>query len=568
MSNWEIKQGDWIDVLRTLPDESVQCCTTSPPYWGLRDYGVEGQLGLERTPEEYVAKMVEGFREIRRVLRNDGVLWLNLGDSYSSGGRATQVAPTLRSAGKDACGGKQEYLNNFAVRPGTPDNCKAKDLIGIPWAVAAAMRDPYYSGKIKRERDRVWMAAIIDAEGSICGFNYQRPDHTETHRSIRTGIHITITNSSMLMLDEAQRIWRTSRSEHNRHGRGHLGKLDTFRWIPHGIENKMLLIRELYPYLIVKQRQAMVAYTLLSFMTDAKRLGKTPERFDVWEKRKRLTEILSSLNQQRSVDLPDWLIEPPSVTEPGWYLRQDIIWSKPNPMPESVRDRCTKSHEYIFLMSKSERYYYDQAAIAESSVTAWEIDQAKRQQRVDATGGAITGGTGDVLSHGTTRNKRSVWTVTTQGYSEAHFATFPTKLVEPCILAGSSEHGCCSKCGAPWERVIEIERSNQSGSGKSGNVPEGKLSGGTQVREDHDIRLGPTVSTQTIGWEPSCECKAEITPCTILDPFNGSGTTGLVATRLNRNYVGIELNPEYVTMAKNRIVNDAPLFNSFSAVGD
>ncbi len=371
---WTIKLGDWIDVLRTMPDESAQCCVTSPPYWGLRDYGVPGQLGLERTPDEYVAKIVAGFREVRRVLRNDGTLWLNLGDSYAND---TKWGGT--TGGKHAAGLHGEPIGRAKRNTGL----KAKDLVGIPWMVAFALRSD------------------------------------------------------------------------------------------------------------------------------------------------------------------------------GWYLRQDIIWAKPNPMPESVTDRCTKSHEYIFLLSKSQKYYFDQESILEpvSANTHARLSQDVQNQigseRVPGkTNGNMkavgrnswkgsefhTGKTGEhqlgraqkdrkqlpetqsnlaeyrdsqrkLAAAGSgiknnssfdaamaimpeERNKRSVWTVTTQGYSEAHFATFPPKLIEPCILAGCPEGG------------------------------------------------------------------------TVLDPFSGAGTTGLVATRFNRNFIGIELNPEYIAMASRRIEQDRPLFNT------
>ena len=335
MSSYSIINADVLDGLAQLDDGSVQTCVTSPPYWGLRDYGtgeweggdaecdhkqgrngsgradgivddraqrnrdgvaaltsgvcakcgarrVDRQLGLERTPGEYVERMVGVFREVRRVLKDDGTLWLNLGDSYASFRDSMCVPQTIS--------GEQRSMPTFgASNRGAAafasSAIKHKDIVGIPWRVAFALQ----------------------AE--------------------------------------------------------------------------------------------------------------------------------------------------------GWYLRQDIIWHKPNPMPESVRDRCTKAHEYIFLLSKQARYYYDNKAIEEKSM-------------------------------GDTRNKRSVWTVATQPFSEAHFATFPPKLIEPCILAG---------------------------------CPAGGL---------------------------------------VLDPFCGSGTTGMVALRHRRQFVGIELNAEYVDMAHRRIQGDMPLLNA------
>lgn len=334
---WEIRQGDALERLREMPDESVQCCVTSPPYWGLRDYGVDGQLGLEETPEEYVEKLVAIFAEIRRVLRDDGTLWLNIGDSYSGGGGQTKRGSRL--------------YKGRAAAPGL----KQKDLVGIPWMVAFALRAD------------------------------------------------------------------------------------------------------------------------------------------------------------------------------GWYLRRDIIWSKPNPMPESVTDRPTSAHEYLFLLSKSPRYFYDAEAIRESARYAGPNgaqhsphaqDFARRspeqeRERQDKQRGHGRRHDGfndrwDSMSkkeqQALGRNKRSVWdvpeelfsqflhwldeqpddirdvwSIATRPYPEAHFATFPPDLVEPCILAGA---------------------------------PGGAM---------------------------------------VLDPFAGAATTGLVATRLDRDFIGIELNPEYVELGEERI---------------
>jgi DNA modification methylase len=254
-----------------LRDESVQCCVTSPPYWGLRDYGIEGQLGLEKTPEEYVANMVAVFREVRRVLKGDGVLWLNLGDSYAAQrGGTTPPAETLAGGiggyGDDSAkrGRKDGYNpSRFASRIGL----KHKDLVGIPWRVAFALQAD------------------------------------------------------------------------------------------------------------------------------------------------------------------------------GWYLRSDIIWSKPNPMPESVTDRPTKSHEYIFLMSKSAKYYYDAGAIAEAAESEYKSSDFIPKSAKDA--GAATCATkaswnnrSDEIRNGT-RNRRTVWSIATQPFSGSHFATFPEEIPRLCILAGS-----------------------------------------------------------------------------------------------------------------------------------
>lgn len=273
-----ILTGDCRDVLRTLPDGSAQCCVTSPPYFGLRDYGVDGQIGLETTPAAFVAELVDVFREVRRVLHDSGTLWLNLGDSFANDGR-------------------------------THTGLKPKDLIGIPWRVAFALQ------------------------------------------------------------------------------------------------------------------------------------------------------------------------------QDGWWLRQDLIWAKPNPMPESVKDRCTRSHEYLFMLTKSARYQYDAEAIAEEAKSGNNGSSFVSAYDIETKLGL---GQGPRKDDGK-RNKRSVWSVPTKPFKEAHFATFPPALIEPCILAGSRE---------------------------------GQL---------------------------------------VIDPFGGAGTTGLVADRVGRDALLIELNRDYAAIAERRIRDDAGL---------
>lgn len=322
MSDVNVLNMDVLEGLRTLPDNSVNCCVTSPPYWGLRDYGHQGQIGLEDTPQEYVTRMVEVFREVRRVLRDDGTLWLNLGDSYGGlGGGPNSGLSRLA----DKCSPRKNPRNeNRDDRGDVPRakkkisaNCKQKELLGIPWKVAFALQ------------------------------------------------------------------------------------------------------------------------------------------------------------------------------EDGWFLRQDIIWHKPNPMPESVTDRCTKAHEYIFLMTKNSKYYYDNDSIKEKSVTTVNrktlpTDEYKAGKTPNEVTGKMTNRGGKSLAYAYPngipfRNKRSVWTVTTKPFKGAHFAVMPQDLVEPCVKAG---------------------------------CPEGGV---------------------------------------VLDPFAGSGTTLVVASKLNRSAIGIELNPDYVSIIEERL---------------
>lgn len=315
MAQYKLVEGDALAVLQNAKAQSFQTCVTSPPYYGLRDYGHDGQIGLEETPEQYVAKLVEVFREVRRVLRDDGTLWLNLGDSFWGGkGKSGYELPEEAEARR----GRGETMQHAHNVPGYRDMrptdgkhpvIKPKDLVGIPWMAAFALRAD------------------------------------------------------------------------------------------------------------------------------------------------------------------------------GWYLRSDCIWHKPNPMPESVKDRPTKAHEYIFLLSKSAKYYYDADAIKEPTATYDEYERDRDNTKQNNTPGR-TRMAGLIGNNYERRNKRSVWTVTTKPYKGAHFATFPPDLIEPCILAGSRENDF------------------------------------------------------------------------VLDPFCGSGTTGVVALKHGRRFVGIDLNPDYLALAEKRIQKD------------
>jgi DNA modification methylase len=392
-----IIQGDALTRLKELPSESVDCCITSPPYFGLRSYLPDGhqdkhmEIGLDATPEAYVSKLVEVFREVRRVLKKEGTLWLNLGDSYASSGKNSPPSDKSTLNGGKGVGPNEKVMNGLGRAP-TPDNCKPKDLIGIPWMVAFALRAD------------------------------------------------------------------------------------------------------------------------------------------------------------------------------GWWLRSDIIWAnlsmvrpfqspKPNCMPESCKDRPTKSHEYIFLLSKSERYFYDNEAIKEESITK-DPRKPYTSQGAKELDGREVWHSGEKRESGdfTKRNKRTVWTVATHPLKEAHFATFPPALIEPCILAGTSERGVCPECGKAWVRQVGKQTIYLSNAAKAGTTAlAGKGHTSSQVRENHDIRLGPCTQTETIGWLPSCQCSCDPVPAVVLDPFFGAGTTGLVAKKLGRCFIGIELNPEYIGMAQKRV---------------
>ena len=323
--------GDALICLRTLPTESVHAVVTSPPYFGLRSYGVEGQIGLELTPEEYVDKLLAVFHEVHRVLRSDGTLWLNLGDTYAGSGRGGGGSYADTSPG---------WAGIVGHRMPPPVGLKAKDLIGTPWRIASALQAD------------------------------------------------------------------------------------------------------------------------------------------------------------------------------GWWLRSDIIWAKPNAMPESVTDRPTKSYEHVFLMAKNESYYYDNEAVREANTdvslrrAAYESRRAANQGLKSNAQGGMPANKVKLNPNG--HNLRDVWTIPVPSFKGGHFATFPAGLVRRCILAGTSERGACRKCGAPLER-------------------------------------------ESADWRPTCSHDAAMVPTTVLDPFIGSGTTALVAQQMGRRAIGIDLNEDYLLLTSRRL---------------
>jgi DNA modification methylase len=350
----------------------VHCCVTSPPYWGLRDYGNGANgIGLEGTPDEWCSALVGVFREVRRVLRPDGTCFVNVGDTYYT---APNGSLDTRSALTGSHVGREQYRKARASRrrdrAEVPEShnavagLKPKDLIGLPWMLAFALRAD------------------------------------------------------------------------------------------------------------------------------------------------------------------------------GWYLRSDIIWAKPNAMPESVTDRPTCAHEHVFLLAKSARYYYDAEAVKE---------QGSGRTRVSAASRGRMGRSGyhtHTVAPQTSRSLRNVWTIATEPYPEAHFATFPTRLVKPCVLAGTSERGVCPACGAPWTQVVRYdEATHRNRATYDPGRPDGRVS---------PWRAGLGRS-RVLGWEPGCTCgHGETVPATVLDPFGGSGTTALVALLLGRIAVLCELNPDYAEMARQR----------------
>ena len=548
-ANGTIYNSCCLDVLREMPENSIHCCVTSPPYYGLRDYGVDGQIGLEESPEAYVEKMVAVFREVYRVLRDDGTVWLNLGDSYWGGKGSNGSSKARRTAderGYSQSGGTVQ----MDTRPtdGSHDVFKPKDLIGIPWLVAKALQEPYYTGKISNIADRVWLAAMIDGEG--CMFIHKRKvgqsngqGYFRKSNTYSVGLEVANTHESIVQrcmeITGQGSICRVERESKNRHR-----NIPLYRWNMRSNQCREI-IKEVYPYLVGKKHEARLI------------LG-CPSSGDQAEKSHAGLMRLHN-GGDAGIDFP----EPASMYEPGWYLRQDIIWKKPNPMPESVTDRCTKSHEYIFLLTKSARYFYDAEAVkepvAESAIGRGLVDFGGKKGREYnpkpgdpnfRNGKEQWGRTFDYAkSCANGRNRRSVWTVATQPYSGAHFATFPPKLIEPCILAGCPDK-CCSVCGKGWERVVERTDEIET-SGKGSSFDKGK----TGERDGGDrTQAGPRFKLRTNGFQPSCSCgESTSIPGTVLDPFFGAGTSGLVAYKHDRKFIGIELNPDYAKIAAKRI---------------
>jgi DNA modification methylase len=605
--------GDCRDVLKRLPDASVQCCVTSPPYYGLRDYGtgaweggdpecahVQGtmrrdaarvfptsgadrrgsfnggdqqfrdacakcgavradrQIGLEPTPDEYIAQLVVVSREVRRVLRDDGTLWLNIGDSY-----ATRWS-SVRSAGR--AGFEENGRERHGPTPGS--GLKSKDLLGIPWMLAFALRQPYYTGRIRNEADRIWLAAMIDSEG--CMFIHKRKGGTPNYASYTKkdgtttdysrlqdnyGAGLEIANTSRAIIDRCLAIVGLGSICSQSPEQNDRRKQTIYRWNLRSNECRDV-VREIYPFLVAKQQQARI-------------LIGCPSTGDAAAAAHAALIALHN-GDPTDVDFPI----PGSMWEPGWYLRSDIIWAKKNCMPESCTDRPTSSHEHVFLLTKKPRYFYDADAVSEPSLRAGDIPGGGVGEYIShITGGHNKDGLKAACQRpvATMRNLRNVWTIATAPYAGAHFATMPPELAERCIRAGSSERGCCVVCGAPWLRVTgrgapDLEHQRACGGDEAGEY-HGKS---TKNHAAHGVQdasavkariLAGMVCKTTTGWVPTCACHpADPVPCTVLDPFAGAGTTGLVADRLGRHAVLIDLSQPYQGMAADRITADGPLF--------
>jgi DNA modification methylase len=558
-----ILTGDCRDVLLSLPSESVHCVVTSPPYFGLRNYGVDGQIGLEATPQEYVATMVEVFREVRRVLRGDGVIFLNLGDSYFGGGRGGGGSfESQRRGWRDVpCGTFDKEQSNFL-----PNDHSSQNLCDACRVVLIDGRNPHndhlhaceppplpYSSNPER---------MESALGRLATLDYQdQPDRSLI--AIGDRPHFADHGDERLDAFQASMTKQSSGQHPGAYCRcancgACLAVISSSSRDAQACACRMGALSG--PRLVFASMLRQKSTDGIASIDDASafRTSDMTSGSGAWGNH---TITCHPFKPKDLMGMP-WRVAF-ALQADGWWLRQDIIWSKRNPMPESVTDRCTKSHEYLFLLTKSARYYFDNVAIQEAFVFNGKV---RMNSPYTAAAGRPVGSTYNqpVNNHG--RNKRSVWEIATAPFAEAHFAVFPPALVEPCIKAGTSEKGCCAECGAPWVREIEKTRTFQSGSGRSGNMPVGKnganLQGGGETR---DVRRGPCVNSETLGWSPSCKCDGAVVPCTVLDCFGGAGTTGLVADRLQRDAILIELNESYAEMAERRIAGDSPLFSQVAA---
>ena len=419
--------GDCIEKMRGLEDRSVHTCVTSPPYFGLRDYGMDGQIGLEDTPDAFVARLVEVFREVRRVLRDDGTLFLNLGDSYFGGGGGSNGSKQQTNKGALIPGHTRAGVRRAAAY-GTsgkePANYQESDC--LCGSLCDACRRAYQIGKSHSDT-RLAPTLAPSIASSI-------PEHTGSPFG-----HLPTSDLMPPAGRSEAAIHGPAQTE--RHASALLpaapastlgGFSQPHQEAPHQSDqpSECRLCGCSLPHSVPASSHMVGCNCGTSARGSVSGIAG---RGVVSSAYPHLT--IQSLKSKDLIGIP-WRVAF-ALQADGWYLRQDIIWHKPNPMPESVRDRCTKAHEYIFLLSKSERYYFDSEAIKEKAA---EGSRGFNGSPSYADGDRNDAGRRD-RSERETRNKRSVWTVTTKPFKGAHFATFPPDLIEPCVLAGSPVGG-------------------------------------------------------------------------------------------------------------------------------
>ena len=431
----------------------------------------------------------------------------------------------------------------------------------IPARVAIALQEPWHVGPIKREVDRAWLAGFVDGDGCIGIRQQANGEWNPTYIP-----YLTVGSSDTALLERCVAITglgsvNQKSSAGDTDARGIKQRRDGFTWRLDG-QIASRVIRDIYPYLVQKKPQALVCNAMNLSQGEPRPTKTRPVAADIVAYRSDLYVKIKALNQRQLVDLGNLPAVEPNI-EPGFYLRSEIIWSKSAPMPESVRDRPTCAHEKVWLLTKASTYFYDADAVKEPSVSDHQSGNGfKRDARLSyRDDDGARGNDKQWTDVGGTRNLRNVWHLNPKPFPGAHFATMPATLAERCIKAGTSERGQCPHCGAPWCRDVERQTENMSSAAKAGTQIVGKGHPSSQVRQGHDIRNGPISRVQTIGWSPSCSCpEHDPVPQTVLDPFSGAGTTLVVASRLQRNAIGIELNPQYVELARRRIYSDGPLF--------
>lgn len=547
------------DVTRPWPlaDESVQCIITSPPYWGLRDYGAEGQLGLEPTPEAYLEKMVAVFREARRVLRKDGTLWLNMGDSYAGG-----------KQGRDDYGDSTSTLNN--AKPGSgktgnkhstptkqrtpPPGLKPKDLCGIPWRLALAL-----------QADGWWLRQdIIWAKGN------PMPESC-TDRNTKSHEYIFLLTKSPHYYYDNIAIRERAKSEN-----------ENLQYLQEDLTGKELLQkqsakrRKVWPVCRLYQNSQKKIRPEIQQNREGQ--SECPEILLFGEgtkKQKGLSEIIcyNSRNKGALKDITPGIREETEIQKsPEEILSfgegQDNESQEGCPLCQNSKRTFGQETDGLKKKILSCQYsmYIDIGGMGSDKETIQlplcllpkrekigngpcnTIEQKRTSYERECCPSLPNLQRKEEQPH--YRNARSVWHINTQPYAEAHFATFPEELVRRCMLAGTSERGACPDCGRAWVRVVEKKKPVTRT--VNADTPPGQTIQGNFSKERFD---DPIVIT-TLGWRPQCACGKEPVPCVVHDPFCGAGTTPYVALKGNRWFTAFELKQEYIDMANRRI---APL---------
>lgn len=581
----QILQGDVLDRLRELPDGCCQVCVTSPPFFGLRDYQtgtweggdpgcghkipastlgggdnkshsgsfaqnyknicgkcgarrVDWQIGLEKTVLEYVVKMVRVFREVRRILRDDGTCWINLGSSYASGGTHPTLSPLLkRVLACDSDGTGQPGLKGPGPAYPYSDGGHQDDSQIHPHHISHICQEPPEDALTLSQKDHDSEhldsfevppgASLLDAQESTIPGSSSPPSGASSLSATASAFQKespTFFSADLQSYDNSACISGTSQR-----------------------------LPPLTVHILGKE-----SFFSACQSPDCLGIGRCGL---CW-----CNLSIPSLNvkQKDLINIPSLIAL--SLQADGWYIRSDIAWCKKSAMPESVQDRPTTAWEHIWLMSKNRKYYYDAFAVRQP----YKVESIGRYKyRLDGTAPTKRQPGGDVdrakrESHVREPNPfganlRNFWLLGPEPFPLAHFATFPTEIPRRAIRAGSSERGACPECGSPWTRVVRSEKSFQSGSGRSGNPIAGKQNlSAPATNSTPDVRKGPVLTSSTTGWSPSCSCgRTDTIPCVVLDPFCGSGTTCVVAQQEGRDYIGIELNLDYVEMAKRRIRDEA-----------